>query len=579
MLSRAKSLIFVLVCSLATAAWAEQRQDPEKATGLERKTLVTGKKHMLVAANPLAARLGYDILQAGGTAIDAAIAVQAGLTLVEPQSSGIGGGAFILYWEAKAKKLHTYDAREVAPAAVGSDLFVEDGRTLAWREAIVGGKSVGVPGVLRGLERVHDEHGKLPWKSLFKGAVALADKGFAVSPRMAKLVAYKFHPGLYEIEPAKSYFYPEGEPIAEGAWLKNPLLARSLAKIAEHGADYFYQGELARQIVERVRNSPIRPGLLSRQDMKDYRVKKRAPVCMDYKRYALCGMDQPSSGGLAVLQMFAMLSHFDLAQLGPGSAEAVHLFTQASRLAYADRNRYSADPDFAEVPVEALLDKQYLAKRAKKINRDRDMGLAQAGSPSLRVAYADGDSYDLPSTSHISIVDQYGNAISMTTSIEMAFGSSLMVGGFLLNNQLTDFSLTPKKEGKWVANRVQPGKRPRSSMTPVVVLHRHPQTLKAVVGSPGGSRIINYVAKTLVGVLDWGLNIQEAIEYPNVTNRNDYTALEKNLTSEATIEALKAKGHEVKVSDLNSGVHGIVVHDNLLTGGADPRREGIVLAE
>jgi len=578
-LKRFSQLFVFSLCVFIVPVAAEQRRDPEKATGLEGKALVTGKKHMVAAANPLAAKLGYDVLTRGGTAIDAAIAVQAGLNLVEPQSSGIGGGAFILYWDATTKKLFTYDARETAPAKATADLFIDNGKPLPWREAIVGGRPVGVPGVLRGLDVVHRQHGKLPWKTLFTGAIALADKGFAVSPRMAKLVAYKFHPGLYQIEPAKSYFYPKGEPIAQGAWLKNPELAESLSKIAEHGVEVFYQGDLAQKIIEKVNNSPVRPGLLSLEDMQNYRVKVRDPVCMDYKNYELCGMDQPSSGGLAVLQMFGILGTFNMAELGPGNAEAIHLFTQASRLAYADRNRYSADPDFVKIPVTALLGEKYLISRAKSIDSDNDMGQAQAGSPSSKIVYANDDSYELPSTSHISIVDQYGNAISMTTSIEMAFGSSLMVGGFLLNNQLTDFSLSAKKDGKWVANRVEAGKRPRSSMAPFIVIDKKDRSLKVVVGSPGGSRIINYVAKTLVGVLDWNLDIQQAIEYPNVTNRNDYTALEKGLTPDAMIDALKSKGHDVKVSDLNSGLHGIVIVDGLLTGGADPRREGVVLAD
>jgi len=575
-------LAFLLLLGFSSANQADQRQDPEKATGIEGKSLVTGEQHMVVAANPLAAQLGYDILERGGSAIDAAIAIQAGLNLVEPQSSGIGGGAFILYWDAKQKKLHTIDARETAPAKATPELFIENGKALPWRDAIVGGKGVGVPGVLKGLDAVHQHHGKLPWKDLFQGAIKLADDGFKVSPRMAKLVAYKFHPGLYAIEPAKSYFYPKGEPIAAGTWLKNPELADSLSNIADHGVDYFYQGPLAKKIVKRVNTSPVRPGLLSLEDMKNYRIKMREPLCMPYQQYQLCGMDQPSSGGLTILQMFGILSHFDMKKLGPNHPDALHLFTQASRLAYADRDRYSADPDFVNIPVAALLEKQYLKTRASQINLTRDMGKASPGQPASSadiLSYANDDSYELPSTSHMSIVDKYGNAISMTTSIEMAFGSSLMVGGFLLNNQLTDFSLSPKVDGKWVANRVEAGKRPRSSMSPFLVLNQKDDTLKALVGSPGGSRIINYVAKTLIGILDWDLTIQEAIELPNITNRNDHTTLEKGWVSDETVKALEAKGHQVKISDLNSGIHAIVIDDEVLSGGADPRREGIVLTK
>ncbi len=570
------SLLLLVACGEVRPV-GQGREDPERATGLQHKSGVTGQQQMVVAANPHAARLGYDLLESGGTAIDAAIAVQAALNLVEPQSSGIGGGAFILYWDAADRRLYTFDARETAPAAATPDLFLENGVALPWREAIVGGRSVGVPGVLRGLELIHQRYGRLPWSSLFEGAATLAEQGFVVSPRLARLVAYRFHPGLYRLQPAADYFYPGGESLAEGTLLRNPELAHSLRMIAKEGADYFYRGPLARQIVEAVRSSEVRPGRLTLEDMAAYRVREREPLCGDYRVYVVCSMDQPSSGGTALLQMLGLLEAWDLPSYGPESVDALHLFTQASRLAYADRERYSADPDFVPVPVAGLLDADYLARRGAVISLDRDMGTAVAGEPEQAQARADDDSYELPSTSHMSIVDRYGNALSMTTSIEMAFGSSVMVGGFLLNNQLTDFSLSPEREGRPVANRVQPGKRPRSSMTPVMVFNGD-SSLRALLGSPGGSRIINYVAKTVLGILDWDLTPQEAIELPNITNRNDLTTVEKGLVSEQLVRALEARGHEVTVADLNSGVHAIGIKDGVLHGGADPRREGQALA-
>ena len=403
------SLMLLGVLALASCTGARQPGadapiDPEKATGMQQQSLVSGTTQMVVAANPHAARQGFAVLERGGTVIDAAVAIQATLSLVEPQSSGIGGGAFMLYWNAEDKKLYSFDARETAPAAATPDLFMVDGQPLKWIEAIVGGKAVGVPGVLKGLNLAHERYGKLPWNSLFEGAAQLAEDGFAVSPRMAKLVGYRFHPGLYQLEPAASYFYPDGEALAAGTWLRNPELALSLRMIAEHGIDYFYQGPLAQTIVDTVQNSPVRPGLLSLEDMKNYTVRERAPICADYRIYRLCGMDQPSSGGLAVLQIFGILEQFDIPSIEPWSMDAIHLFTQASRLAYADRDRYSADPDFAEVPVAGLLNEDYLEQRASLINPGRDMGKALPGQPDINLALADDDSFELPSTSHMVLV-------------------------------------------------------------------------------------------------------------------------------------------------------------------------------
>ncbi|CUA82614.1 gamma-glutamyltransferase [Pseudidiomarina woesei] len=553
--------------------------DPEAATGFTEKKGVLSQRYMVAAATPAAARAGEAILAQGGSAIDAAIAVQSMLTLTEPQSSGLGGGGFILYWHAESQRLYTIDAREAAPEAATPALFLDaQGKPPAsFMEAVTGGRSVGTPGILRGLELAHDKWGKLPWSTLFQSTINAAEHGFEVSPRLAKLLAMELSPGLTQMSPGKDYFYPNGEALTTGTVRNNPELAQSLKLIAEQGADAFYRGPIADKIVAAVQNSPLNPGLLSAQDLANYEAIVREPVCTEYRVYEVCGMGPPSSGGITVLQILGLLENFPVADLPVNGELASHYFTQASRLAFADRNRYIADSDFVEVPVQQLLDKQYLARRAQLIN-EQDMGKAQAATPSelnANLSYADDKSPEFPNTTHVSIVDAQGNVFSMTSSIEMGFGSGVMAAGFLLNNQLTDFSIVPEQNGKLVANRVQAGKRPRSSMAPVIVFDQQGKPLHAV-GSPGGARIINYVAQTLVGLLDWNLDMQSAINLPHVTNLNGVTNLEQGTAMEALAAPLEARGHTVKVQDLNSGLHGITLRpEGGLYGGADPRREGI----
>ena len=585
-LLRPSILALAITCSFTAFALDSQpanekqreTREPEAATGVTQKQVVVGEEYMVAAANPYASKAGYNILAKGGSAIDAAIAVQLVLTLVEPQSSGIGGGAFILHWDEKSKQLTTVDGRETAPAKASAEMFLDDnGKAVKWIDAVVGGRSVGVPGVLRGLKSAHDKYGKLPWAALFDEAITLAEQGFIVSPRLEKLVTMQFNPGIVKLPEIANYFFPNGKVIKAGDKLVNKPLASVYRTIAEKGVDAFYQGQIAQDIVNAVQTAPIAPGTLSLDDMKGYSAKWREPVCGTYHEYKVCGMAPPSSGGVAVIQMLAQLEPFKLSSLASDSGDAWHLFTQSSRLAFADRDKYVADQDFVTVPTSALLSKEYLSSRAALINIDKDMGKAVAGSP-VKLAYADNDSFELPSTSHISIVDGDGNAISMTTSVEMAFGSAVMVSGFILNNQLTDFALSPSKNGQPVANRVEPFKRPRSSMAPMMVFNPD-GSLKLVVGSPGGSRIINYVAQTIVGVLDWQLDPQQAINLPKVTNRNKVTTLEKNTTITALKPMLEAKGHKVSVRDLNSGIHAIELKNGKLYGGADPRREGKVFAK
>jgi len=573
------TIIAASVLTACSPVSEQEIREPEAATGFAEKNAVTADNFMVAAANPHAVEAGYEVLKRGGSAVDAAIAVQAMLGLVEPQSSGPGGGAFILYWDNEENKLYSIDARETAPMDATESLFLdEEGNAPKWIDAVVGGRSVGTPGVIRGLELAHKRWGKADWSSLFSQTIELSKQGFEVSPRLAKLVEMEINPGVKKMPAASNYFFPNGEPLKVGSTLKNPDYAKSLSLIAEQGADALYQGELAEKIVNAVQNSTIDPGVLSLKDLSQYKAKLREPVCSVYRQYQVCGMGPPSSGGITTLQTLGVLENFELGELKPNSEEFAHLFTQASRMAYADRNQWIADPDFVEMPVEAMLDKTYLSSRADKITK-KDMGKAKPGIQ-LKPEYEQDIAYELPNTSHVSIVDAEGNVLSMTTSIEMGFGSTVMAGGFLLNNQLTDFSLAPGDGNEKYANRVEPGKRPRSSMDPIIVLDAKGEQVLHALGSPGGSRIINYVSQTLVGVLDWNLNVQEAINLGHVTNRNDYTSLEKGRDISELKAGLEKRGHDVKVIDLNSGLHGVSIDsDGTLIGGADPRREGVAKGE
>lgn len=573
------TIIAASVLTACAPVSEQETREPEAATGFAEKSAVTADKFMVAAANPHAVDAGYEVLRRGGSAVDAAVAVQAMLGLVEPQSSGPGGGAFILYWDNEENKLYSIDARETAPMDATESLFLdEEGNAPKWIDAVVGGRSVGTPGVIRGLELAHKRWGKADWSSLFSQTIELSKEGFEVSPRLAKLVEMEINPGVKKMPAASNYFFPNGEPLEAGSTLKNPDYANSLSLIAEQGADALYQGELAEKIVNAVQNSPIEPGVLSLKDLSQYKAKLREPVCSVYRQYQVCGMGPPSSGGITTLQTLGVLENFELGELEPNSEQFVHLFTQASRMAYADRNQWIADPDFVEMPVEAMLDKTYLSSRADKIT-ENDMGKAKPGVQ-LQPGYEQDIAYELPNTSHVSIVDAEGNVLSMTTSIEMGFGSTVMAGGFLLNNQLTDFSLAPGDGKEKYANRVEAGKRPRSSMDPIIVLDEKGEQVLHALGSPGGSRIINYVSQTLVGMLDWNLNVQEAINLGHVTNRNDYTSLEKGRDISELKSVLEKRGHDVKVIDLNSGLHGVSIDsDGTLIGGADPRREGVAKGE
>jgi len=591
-ISRRQLSVIAAALTLAACHTPVNQQPPAPELGSGYRTDLTAQhaeRHMAAAANPLAAESGREMLRMGGSAIDAAIAMQAVLTLVEPQSSGIGGGAFIMVWDGK--NVHAYDGRETAPAGATERLFLRgDGTPMAFPEAQIGGRSVGTPGVLRALEMAHKKTGRLHWATLFEPAIRLAEQGFAISPRLHSLIAADRN--IPQSPDMAAYFLnADGTPKATGTVLKNPALANVFKRIAKEGPDALYQGPIADEIARKVQGHR-NAGSLSQADLKGYTAKERPPLCTDYKQWKVCGMPPPSSGGIAVAQILGTLQALkaqDIAAMPPVKSaspagleptpDAVHLLAEAGRLAFADRGLYVADADFVPVPVAGLVAPEYLAKRAALIG-ERSMGIAKPGVPAgIQVAYAPDRSPLRISTSQVVAVDDQGGAVSMTTTVEAAFGSHLMVQGFLLNNQMTDFSFIPEENGQPVANRVEPGKRPRSAMAPTLVFDRNSGELLATVGSPGGSQIIEYVSKSLVAMLDWKLDPQAAISLPNFGSRNGATELEAGLFSPALKQALKDRGHALSEIDMTSGIQAIVRMRDAqgkvsLSGGADPRREG-----
>jgi len=543
----------------------------------------SAKRHMVAAANPLAVEAGLDVLRQGGSAVDAVIATQMILTLVEPQSSGIGGGAFLLHYtpgkNAGHKKavIDAYDGRETAPESADENLFTDaQGKTIPWRQRMAGGKGVGVPGLLRMLEMSHKRHGKLPWARLFDRAIDMADRGFAVSPRLHLMITRDRHLKNFPIA-RRFFFTQDGEALPVGTLLKNPELAETLRQVATQGANAFYTGPIARDIATAVSKTHHLPAKMTAADIALYQAKKRRILCHPYRQWRVCGMPPPTSGGIAIAQILTMLEPYDLSRIPPSSAQAVHLVAEASKLAFADRNQYVGDPDFVKVPVAGLLDRHYLKSRAAMISADKAMGKAAPGIPPQLVQRDsvpdDGDNRPI-STSHISVVDAEGNAVSMTTTVGTAFGSRIMVRGFMLNDELTDFASAPRINGRPKVNRVEPRKRPRSSMSPTIVTDKNGKLVMAV-GSPGGSSIIGYVAKALIAGLDWKMTMQDAIALPNFLNKNRKTELEEGTTLEALAPALERLGHQIHIRPKTSGLHGIRVRPGGYEGGADPRREGV----
>ena len=569
-------MISLLLALLFMApAFAQTRAEPADATNFAAKPLLTAKKHMIVAASPLAAQAGDRIIAEGGSATDAAVAALLVLNVVEPQSSGIGGGAFALVHGPDG--LTTWDARETAPAGATPDMFMENGEPLPFRTAVASGRSIGVPGLVRLLEALHARHGKLPWGELFQPAIRLARDGFVVSPRLTHVLA-RYASRLNGTD-AAAVFLPGGEPMSAGAILKQPRLAETFDMISAHGATAFYTGPLAERIVAAVRRSP-RPGAISLHDLTAYRVIERPAVCHDFRRYRICGMGPPSSGATTTGQILMLLDRFKLDDLTLDRPRLWHLFASASRLAYADRARYLADSDFVTVPIEGLLDPAYLDARAGLINPvEAAKDEATAGDPPGRAGglFAPDAQEDLPGTTHLSVVDKDGLAISLTASIEAPFGSGRMAGGFLLNNQLTDFSFrATDADGVPIANAPAPGKRPRSSMAPTIAyLDGKPIVL---TGSPGGGRIPEYVAQSLVAMLAFETDPATAAALPHVSQRNRGTvAIEPGMDASIT-DGLEALGHKIEEAEMTSGLHIIrILPNGILLGGADPRREGVAV--
>jgi len=550
------------------------------ATAIKRPAAAAFDAGMVSAADPRAAEAGAEMLRAGGSATDAALAVLVTLNVVEPQSSGIGGGGFLVVDDGKGG-LETLDGRETAPAAAHPRWFERDGKPLSISEAIPGGLSVGVPGNVRLMAEAHERHGKLPWKQLFGPAIRTAREGFTITPRLHEYLNRSRGTAALTPEGHALYYGTDGEPLPVGTTVRNPAFAAFLERLAAEGPETFYDGANAAAIARAVSTAPRNPAPMKATDLAAYQAKPRGPVCTFYRRYRICGMGPPSSGATTVSGVLGLLERFDLTALGKDSPTAWHVIAEAQRLTYADRERYLADSDFVSVPVSGLLSRDYLAARSRLISPDKAIAnVAPGNPPGAPVAQADTLTPDIPSTSHFVVVDRDGQAVSLTSTIESAFGSGLMVNGYYLNNELTDFSLAPERDGKPVANRVEPGKRPRSSMAPTLV-YGPDGKLRLAVGAAGGATIPAQVLRVIIGVIDWKLTAQDAIALPVIfAPGGDSVFIEQGSTLEAMIPALKALGHaEVAARELPLKTNAIEVIDGRLVGAADPRSEGRAISQ
>lgn len=579
-----KKIIFFISFFLIFSTSAHANNDNwigENFSGFKKLHAVSGKNYAVSTADERASQAAYNILAKGGNAVDAAIAAQLVLNVVEPHSSGIGGGGFLLYFDAKTAQTQYFNGRETAPEKSYSSMFLnKNGQAREFQDVVRGGLSVGTPGLLKILKETHDKYGRLPWEDLFEPAIKLAQGGFKVNERMHTLSTQISYLKDFD-EAAQLYLKPDKTAHAIGDVIKNEKLATTLQEIAQNGIDVFYKGHIANDIANAVHNSKINPGYLSVSDLRNYKSKTGNLICNTYRvKYKVCSMPLPSSGGVTLLQILGILEHFDLAKLKSYSPQSIHLITEATRLAYADRNEYVADTN--EVPLKQMLDKIYLRQRAKMIDMKKSMTDVKAGKfagwqefSSMKLAK--NNAAEMPSTTHISIIDREGNAVALTSSIEYFFGSALSVDGFMLNNQLTDFSLTPVINGKKVANALEPNKQPRSSMTPTFVFDEHDKLLM-IVGSPGGPRIIQFTLKTILNYLDYKMDIQKAISSPNFVVLNDVIELEDKTNITRLKSGLEKLGHQVKVIDIVSGINAIAIEGNKIKAGADPRRQGSAMA-
>ena len=538
-------------------------------------------KSIVVTSNPYASKAAAEILRNGGSAVDAAITAQFVLTLTQPQSTGIGGGAFMLYWDKNSEKLYALDGREKAPASASPQLFLnKDGQPRKfYPDAVVGGISVGVPGMMRFLEQAHKKFGKLKWSVLLEYPIRLAEEGFELSSALYRTLS--FLPDLKKIEPASSYFYKDnrnGEltPLPIGTILTNVEYAKTLKRIAKFGPEEFYSGQTAKLIIHAVNNSPFSPGLITLEDLANYTAVWRDPICGLYRKYKVCSMPPPTSGGITMLMMLKMLERFDFESEHPNSPNFIHLFSEAGSLAYADRDYYIADPDFVDIPVNGMLNEDYISERSKLIKKETSLRDRKPGKPKGYTKFSKNVDISRPSTSHLVIVDNFGNSISLTSTIEGPFGSHLMAGGFMLNNELTDFSLIPKKNGLFVANRVEANKRPRSSMTPTIIFNPEGE-IYALTGSPGGNSIIGYVTKSVMAMVDWDLSPQDTVSLPHFIRKGENTELERGTDIVRYKQFLEKKGHKVVIIPKVSGLQIIKKKNKGFIGGTDPRGEGLVI--
>ena len=586
---RIKIISFFLIISINNASAVQQSDkiNPENFNVNIEKFLklksegkpIIGRKWMVVTANQQASKVAAKILTRGGTAVDAMISAQLALGLVEPESSGLGGGAFLVYFNNFTNQITTLDGRETAPLNVDEKMFQDsNGKPIKFFDAVVGGKSVGTPGTPALLEKAHKKWGKIRWPILFEDVIKLAEKGFIVSNKLSSSIQ-KSKKSLSKFKRTKDYFLPNNKPLKTGMILKNKNYARTLKELAKYGTSSFYEGSIGNEIIDTVQNAKINPGILNQKDLLNYTVIEREPSCINYRKHKVCGMGPPSSGAITVNQILGMIENFNVSKLGPYNPETWRIIGDASRLAFADRSVYIADEDFINIPKLELTNKTYLQNRAKKLNSLKKIENIKPGNfeDKLSHNFTDDISIELPSTSHISIVDMYGNALSMTTTIENGFGSRLMTkGGFLLNNELTDFSFKTYKNNKRIANSIEPGKRPRSSMAPTIILKDNKPIY--ILGSPGGSNIIGYVVNAIISMIDWKQDAQKAASTAHAINKFGTYYLEKNTHLSKLETSLKKMNYEVKLRKFSSGLNIIHIGKNLY-GGSDHRREGIAIGQ